>query len=265
MSGAQAPVIRGRALVTGGSSGIGLAFAKALAARGCDLVLVARTESALDRAADRLRRVYGVEVTTLVADLSTREGTAAVGDRLAGDPQIDILVNNAGSGLHEPLVTENLQAHLSAIDLMIAAPLQLGSAAAAAMTPRGHGLIINVGSVAGLISMNNYSAIKAWMNTYSDALALELEGTGVRVMTLLPGWVRTEFHERAKVETSAIPSFLWLSADRLARDTLAAVDRGRSRVVPSVRFKILAWLASYAPRPLVARATAFIKKGRREK
>src|SRR5699024_8380614 len=119
MSGAQAPVIRGRALVTGGSSGIGLAFAKALAARGCDLVLVARTESALDRAADRLRRVYGVEVTTLVADLSTREGTAAVGDRLAGDPQIDILVNNAGSGLHEPLVTENLQAHLSAIDLMI--------------------------------------------------------------------------------------------------------------------------------------------------
>src|SRR5699024_4272450 len=121
-----------------------------------------------------------------------------------------ILVNNAGSGLHEPVVTENVQAHVNAIELMVTAPLRLASAAATAMTGRRHGLIINVGSVAGLIAMNNYSAIKAWMNTFSDALALELIGTGVRVMTLLPGWVRTEFHERAKVETSPIPSFLWL-------------------------------------------------------
>ncbi|WP_228760031.1 SDR family oxidoreductase [Pseudactinotalea sp. HY158] len=265
MSAPEPSVVRGRALITGGSAGIGLAFAKALAARGCDLVLVARTQAALERAAERLRTAYGVEVSLIAADLSTREGTDAVTTRLAAEPPIDILVNNAGSGLHEPFVTENMAAHTRGIDLMVTAPLLLGSAAAAAMTPRGHGLIINVGSVAGLIAMNNYSAIKAWMNTFSDALGLELIGTGVHVMTLLPGWVRTEFHQRAKVEASRIPSWLWLSADRLAADTLAAVEKGKSRVVPSKRFKILAWLASHAPRPAVEWATSRIKKGRREK
>lgn len=254
--------IAGRALVTGGSAGIGLAFARALAKRGVDLVLVSRTESRLEAVAQRLRSHYGVEVEVIAADLATQEGVEQVTQRITQDPVITIVVNNAGSGLHEPSVTTNVEAHTHGIDLMIKAPLILAAQAGLTMKARGQGLIINVGSVAGLISMNNYSAIKAWMNTYSEALTLELRGSGVHVMTLLPGWVRTEFHQRAKVNAGAIPTWLWLSADRLVTDTLKAVERGKTRVVPSKRFKLLALLASYAPRPGVMWGTSLIKKGR---
>lgn len=257
-------VITGRALITGGSAGIGYAFAHALARRGVDLVLVSRTESRLEEAARELRE-HGVEVEILAADLATDAGVETIEARIAEDPQINILVNNAGSGLHEPSVTTNMTPHIHGVDLMVKAPMRLAAAAGLVMEQRGAGIIINVGSVAGMIAMNNYSAIKAWMNTFSDALALELRGTGVHVMTLLPGWVRTEFHSRAKVNASAIPSWLWLSADRLVEDTLKAVEKGKNRVVPSKRFKLLALLASYAPRPGVVWATGQIKKGRDER
>lgn len=256
--------VTGRALITGGSAGIGLAFAKALAARGVDLVLVSRTRSRLEEAARELRR-HGVDVDVIAADLATDAGVETVHERLGRDPRIDILVNNAGSGLHEPTVTTNIAAHIHGVDLMVSAPMRLASAAGLHMRDRGRGIIINVGSVAGLIAMNNYSAIKSWMNTFSDALALEMRGTGVHVMTLLPGWVRTEFHERAEVNAGAIPSWLWLSAERLVTDTLKAVEKGKNRVVPSKRFKLLALFASYAPRPLVVWATGLIKKGRDER
>lgn len=256
--------IIGRALITGGSAGIGLSFATALAARGVDLVLVSRTLSKLEDVAVNLR-THGVQVEVIAADLATDAGVETVIDRLGAEPQIDILINNAGSGLHEPTVTKNIDAHIHGINLMVTAPMRLASAAGLVMRERGAGLIINVGSVAGLIAMNNYSAIKSWMNTFSDALALEMRGSGVHIMTLLPGWVRTEFHARAGVNSGAIPSWLWLSSDRLVADTLAAVEKGKNRVVPSKRFKLLTILASYAPRPLVVRATGLIKKGRDER
>lgn len=256
--------ITGRALITGGSAGIGLSFAKELAVRGVDLVLVSRTRSKLEDVATDLRR-HGVEVDVIAADLATDDGVETVIERLGQDPRIDIFINNAGSGLHEPTATTNIDAHIHGIDLMVRAPMRLAAAAALIMKERDSGIIINVGSVAGLIAMNNYSAIKSWMNTFSDALALEMVGTNVHVMTLLPGWVRTEFHERAGVNSGAIPSWLWLSSDRLVRDTLRAVEKGKNRVVPSKRFKVLALLASYFPRPGVVWATGKIKKGRNER
>jgi len=259
----EATVLRGRGLVTGGTSGIGLAFARALAVRGCDLVLVARDEARLTKTAEQLKWRYGVEVETLVADLSRTEDIHRVADRLTDeDRPVEILVNNAGKGLHIPLVAEETEEHEHAVDLMIRAVLVLGAAAARAMRGRGHGVVINVASVASLIPMGAYSAIKSWVRTYSDSLALELAGTGVRVMTLLPGWVRTEFHERAGIRTGSIPDVLWLEADRVVEECLADVEKGRVRSVPSKRFAALAFLAEHAPRPLVRRATALIKGGR---
>lgn len=252
---------RGRVLITGGSSGIGYAFAKAFALRGLDLVLAARDRNRLEQTAAELSSQYGVEVDTVPADLSTNVGIEAVTEMLH-DGSIAVFVNNAGRGLHANFEPEDLPNHLSALDLMVKAPLILGTEAAAVMRERGRGVIINIGSVAGLIAMNNYSAIKSWMNTFSDALALELEGTPVRVMTLLPGWVRTEFHERAQVKTSKIPDFLWLNADRLVADCLRDVERGKSRSIPSLRFKILAFLAVQAPPGGVRWVTRMIRKGR---
>ncbi len=254
----------GRALVTGGTSGIGHAFARALAARGCDLVLVARNPERLASVADQLTRRYGVDVEVMSADLGDAGDVERVAARLReSDNPVEILVNNAGHGLHDPIAQADMSVHTAAVDLMIRAVLVLGGTAGHVMAGRGHGVIINIGSVAGMIAQNNYSAIKAWVNTFSDALALELEGTGVRVLTLIPGWVRTEFHDRAAIRTSKIPDWLWLDADRLVTDALTAVDAGKDRSLPSRRFRILAFVIRHAPRPLVRAGTAMLRKGAR--
>lgn len=256
-------VLRGRAMVTGGTSGLGLAFAHALAARGTPLVLVARNQERLESTAEQLRRRYRVEVETIAADLGDRSATATVAQRLAdGDSPVHVLVNNAGHGLHVPLLTEDLTEIERSMEVMIRSVLVLGGAAGRAMRPRGRGVIINVSSVAGLVPMGAYSAIKSFVDTYSESLALELAGTGVRVTSLLPGWVRTEFHQRASIRTSSIPDALWLDAHRVVADALADVERGRVRSIPSRRFRAIALLARHAPRPLVRRVTAKIKGAR---
>ncbi|WP_324650943.1 SDR family NAD(P)-dependent oxidoreductase [Georgenia sp. H159] len=261
--GAPSSVLRGRALVTGGTSGLGLEFARALAARGLSLVLVARNPERLEKTADQLRWRYGVEVETLVADLATRDDVDAVAARLSDDASpVDVLVNNAGHGVHVPLLAEDLTEHHRSLDVMVRAVLVLGNAAGRSMVTRGHGAIINVASVAGRVPMGAYSAIKSWVDTYSESLSIELAGTGVQATSLLPGWVRTEFHERAQIRTTAIPDFLWLEADSVVAAALDDVERGKVRSVPSKRFGVLAFLAAHAPRPVVRRATAMIRGGR---
>lgn len=256
--------LEGRALVTGGTSGIGLAFARALAARGLDLVLVARNPERLAETAQQLHDQYDVDVETLSADLSNAEETAKVARRLSDDAEpVTVLVNNAGHGLHTPLATDQVEIHQHGIDLMVRAVLTLGAAAATAMRRRGAGMIINVGSVAGTLPLGGYSAIKSWVNTYSDALAIELEGTGVHVTGLLPGWVRTEFHERAKIKASAIPDILWLEADRVVEDCLEAAQRGTKRTIPSLRFKLIVGLLEHGPRPLIHEIVRRVNGARR--
>jgi len=252
-----------RALITGGTAGLGLDFARQLAAEGLHLVLVARNAQRLADTAAELRERYGVGVETLTADMASREDVAAIARRLQSpeDP-IDVLVNNAGHGMHLPLATTDMSEHDRSLDVMVRAVLVLGGAAAATMRERGRGAIINVASVASFIPMGAYSAIKAWVRTYSESLSIELAGTGVRAIALLPGWVRTEFHDRAQIRTSSIPSFLWLSSPRVVRDCLAALRRGKDRSIPSLRFRVAVFLAQHAPRPTVRWAAARIKGGR---
>jgi short-subunit dehydrogenase len=237
----------GTALVTGGTSGIGAAFARALARRGHDIVLVARSAGPLEEMAAELRAL-GRDVETIAADLADRDDTARVADRLrdAARP-IDVLVNNAGFGLRTRLVTPDVAEHERAFDVMIRAVFVLGAAAAERMRSRGRGAIINVGSVSGETSMNAYSAIKAWVNTYIEVLANELHGTGVTVTDLEPGWVRTQFHQRAELRSSSIPGFLWLDADYLVERCLRDADRGRVISIPSARFKVLTWFTRHLP------------------
>ena len=186
------------ALITGGTSGIGAAFARAYAARGMDLILVARDETRLAAAAE-LFRGQGREVEIIAADLGDAADTARVAARLA-DPArpVEVLVNNAGFGVHARLVGGDVAEHENAINVMVRAPLVLSASASAGMKERGSGAIVNVASVAGQLNLSAYSAIKAWMTVFSESLANELYGTGVTVTALLPGWVRTEFHSRAE-------------------------------------------------------------------
>lgn len=258
------PIDGGTALITGATSGIGAEFATQLAARGCPMVLVARSRDKLEETAARLTERHGVACEVLVADLSTREGVERVRARLldAARP-VDILVNNAGSGLHSSVLAEDVSDHERAFDLMIRAVFQIGNAAGRAMEARDRGLIVNVASVSGFVNMGNYSAIKAWVRRWSASLANELYGTGVQVMTLNPGWVRTEFHQRSGVTTSNIPDFLWLNVRDLVSSCLRDVDAGRTTSIPSARFKVIAALAHHGPQSVVDVVARRINKGRR--
>lgn len=254
----------GTAVVTGGTSGIGAAFARELAARGWDLVLVARDEERLEAMRAELS-AGGRAVEVLPADLSRREDVDRVAARIedAARP-VDMLVNNAGFSVHTALSSTDVAAHDRAIDVMVRAVLVLGGAAARAMRPRGRGAILNVSSTAGFITMGAYSAIKAWVTSYSEGLAVELRGSGVTVTALCPGWVHTEFHARAGIPESSIPNSLWLDAEPLVRTALDDAERGRVISIPSVRYGVLIWFARHLPRRTIRAISGRISSRRRD-
>ncbi len=251
------------ALVTGGTSGIGAAFARALAGRGDDLVLVARDAGRLAEMATELTAAHGVDVEVMSADLGDRDDVQRVADRLASTEQpVDLLVNNAGFGVPYALTNADTTPHEHAIDVMIRAVLVLGGAAGRTMKARGGGTIINVSSTAGFVTMGGYSAIKAWVTVYSEGLANELRGTGVQVTALCPGWVRTEFHQRADIKTSKIPDQLWLDAERLVADCLTDVERHKVISIPSKRYQALILAARLAPRTAIRAVSRKLSSGR---
>ncbi len=239
------------ALITGGTSGIGAAYARALAARGDDLVLVARDEQRLLETAKTLSEKYGVTIETLSADLSVREEVDRVAARLeATDRPIDLFINNAGFGIHTKLLNPDTSVHERAIAVMCTAVLILGGAAGRAMKARGSGRIANTSSISGWISQGNYSAIKAWVTAYSESLRNELHGHGVTVTAVCPGWVKTEFHERAGIRAN-LPEWVWIDADRLAVESLSDIDKGKAFSIPTKRWKIAKAVVRFAPRPAV--------------
>jgi len=253
-----------RSLITGGSAGIGAAFARALAARGDDLLLVARDEGRLAEQARRLTQTYGVQVDVVAADLGVRDDVLRVAQVLAGaERPVDVLVSNAGFGLHSRLTDEDLSRQELGIDVMCRAVLLLGGAAGRAMRERGRGTIINVSSVAGFAAMGGYSAIKAYVTAYSEALAVELAGTGVNVTALCPGFVRTQFHPRAGIDMSRMPAAGWIDVDDVVAQCLRDVARGRVVSVPTLRYRALAGLARHAPRPAVRAISGRISAARR--
>ncbi|MDR1852927.1 MAG: SDR family NAD(P)-dependent oxidoreductase [Propionibacteriaceae bacterium] len=251
------------ALITGGTSGIGAAFARALAADGFDLVLVARDIERLAESASGLEARYNIDVETLPADLSQREEIDKVASRVEDeDHPIEILVNNAGFGLHSDLLKRDYEIDVKAFDVMCLAVFVLGAAAGRAMKARGHGHIVNISSLASWIAQGNYSPIKAYVRSYSEGLANQLYQTGVGVTAVCPGWVRTEFHERAGIRTSKIPNFIWVDADRMVREALRDVRRGKVISVPTKRWKVAAFLAAHAPRGAVRWASRLLMKSR---
>lgn len=252
------------ALVTGGTAGIGAAFARALAARGYDLVLVARTASRLEEFGAQLRS-DGCRVEVIAADLGVRADVDRVAARLADTERpVDLLVNNAGYGMKSRLGNPDLAEADDALDVMIRTPLVLSAAVVPGMRERGRGAIINVASVAGYLSMGLYSSIKAWLRVYSESLSNELNGTGVTVTALMPGWVHTEFHDRASIRKSSIPSWLWLNADALVASCLRDVDRGKPVSTPTIRYRFLSWLLRHLPRATVRWVSRKLSSSRHE-
>jgi uncharacterized protein len=240
------------ALITGGTSGIGGEFARQLAARGDDLVLVARDADRLAETAADLKERYQVSVETISADLVVREEVLTVAKRLASTEQpVDMLINNAGFRVPHRLAVEDTSAHERGIDVMIRAVLILSAAAGRTMQTRGRGQIINVSSTAGFVTMDNYSAIKAWVTTYTEGLAGELAPHGVTVTALCPGYVRTEFHQRASIRTGSIAGPMWIDLDELVTKALADVAKGKVISIPTRRYQVMIFAARHFPRSAV--------------
>jgi uncharacterized protein len=245
---------RPTALITGPTSGIGLSFAHQLAEKDYDLVLVARNEERLKELAAEVEGKYGVHADVLVADLSDRDALASVEARVADATRpVDLLVNNAGFGLKEKFLDNSVEDEQRMLDVLVTAVLRLSHAAIGPMVARGKGSIINVSSVAGYLPRGTYSAAKAYVTSLSEWADLTYRGDGVRVMALLPGFTKTEFHERMDVSRESAPSWMWLDVDRLVRDALSDLEKGRTISVPSKRYKALSIAAKYTPSGLQAR------------
>lgn len=247
------------ALVTGATAGIGLEFARQLAARGHGLVLVARDEARLASVAQELRSTYGVEVEVLVADLVDKDQCATVEARLADrDRPIELLVNNAGFGLKQRFLDNDIEAEQGMLDVLVTAVLRLSHAALGPMAERGRGGVINVSSVAAFLPRGTYSAAKAWVNSFSEWAHNEYKPQGVTVMALCPGFTKTEFHERMQVKRG--DSFMWLDVEFLVKTALADFDKGRTFSIPGAQYKTVVALTRAVPSGVLQRFQSIGRK-----
>jgi uncharacterized protein len=231
------------ALITGATAGIGAAFARRLSADGFRLILLARDGERLARAAAE----YG-DAEVVVADLATDEGLAK-GEEAAR--RADLVVNNAGFAQKGRFLDVPLEDELTMLRVHCEAVLRLTYAALPAMRERGRGGVINVASVAAFFPRGTYGASKAWVVGFSEGVAQDFPG--VRVMALCPGFVHTEFHDRARMDMSRMPEVAWLDADDVVAAALRDFRRGLAVSVPSARYKALVGAGRLVPRNLVAR------------
>jgi short-subunit dehydrogenase len=228
-----------RALVTGASAGIGAEFARQLAASGHALVLTARRADRLAALAEELKAAHGVAVDCIVADLANPHTPAALCDELARRGlDIDVLINNAGYGVPGGLTSQPWQVHADFIQVLMTAPAELVYRLLPGMRQRGYGRIVNVASLAGHVAApaghTLYAASKAYLIKFSQALALENRGRGIRVCALCPGFTYSEFHDvtGSRELVSKMPKWMWMHADRVVREGLAAVERGEAVYIP---------------------------------
>ncbi|TLS41888.1 SDR family oxidoreductase [Streptomyces montanus] len=240
------------ALITGSTAGIGAAFARRLASDGHNLVLVARDTKRLAEQATELHDRHGIEAEVLTADLAEDDGIEAVTTRLADRKNpVDLLINNAGFGNKGRYLDVPMADELKMLKVHCEAVLRLTSAATESMRDRGRGGVVNVASVAAFVPRGTYGASKAWVVQFTQGAAKDLAGSGVRLMALCPGFVRTEFHQRAGMGTDNIPKWMWLDADKLVTAALADLARGKSLSIPDPRYKALMGIVKVTPRALL--------------
>ena len=250
------------ALITGPTSGLGAGYARRFASDGFDLVLVARDIARLEDLAVELRAANGIDVEVLAADLSVADDRDRVVQRLAAG--VRVLVNNAGFGTSGEFWTTHPALLQRQLDVNVTAVMHLTRAALPPMLEAGAGSVINIASVAGLLSGrgSTYSASKAWVVFFSEGLANGLDGTGVGVHAVCPGFVRTEFHQRAGIEMASIPAPLWLTVDDVVSESLADIAKGKVVSIPGPQYKVLTSAGRLVPRCLVRAFTKRMGRGR---
>jgi short-subunit dehydrogenase len=247
------------ALITGASVGIGEQFARQIAARGYDVVLVARDAGRLEALAKEIE-TGGVNAEVLAADLTDQTQLATVEARAR---TVDVLVNNAGFGTFGPFHTLDVETELREINLNVMALVRLTHAAAVGMVERGSGGILNVSSLAGFQpgpSNATYGATKAFVTSFTEAVHEELRGTGVNVTALCPGFTHTEFQERANVPANEVPGFMWQEAPEVARAGLDGLEKNKAIVIPGAVNKVMGNLSAITPHVITRRVGGAVLK-----
>jgi len=240
------------AVVTGATTGIGRAFAEQLARSGHDLLLAARTPDALEARAAAIIQETGVEVRIVAVDLGAPD-TAEEVWRAIGDRSVDVLVNNAGFNVCGPFAQTDLAGQIAMVRVHIEATLHLTRRVLPGMIAAGRGRIVNLASIASHTPTPGdavYCAAKAFILSFSDALAAETEGTGVTVTALCPGATETEFARRAGLDKTPLFTMGVMDANTVARAGLRAMNLGRVAVVPGIQNKITVAAAHIMPRGL---------------
>ena len=267
MSGFPAPDPAATALVTGASSGLGAEFARALAAAGHGVSLLARREERLEELAAVLRADHAVRVEVLPCDLTDPGSRAELPARLAElGLRVDILVNNAGFATGGPFEASPLEEELQQVRLLCEAPVDLMRRFLPPMLARGEGAILNVTSTAGMLPLPysaGYAAAKAHLLSLSESLHAEVRGRGVTVTAVCPPPVRTELFDKTDHPVERVPDVAWLDADEVVSAALDAARRGKRVVVPKPLARATAPVLRFAPRSLELRAVAWWFKPRR--
>jgi uncharacterized protein len=247
------------AVITGATAGIGKEFSDQLAAKGYDLIIAARDGNRLERLREELEGRYGVSAEVFPADLTIDTDVSLLAERLTRSPRLALLVNNAGFGTRGNLTDASPAQQEAMLKLHVMAPMRLTQAALPVLIRNGRGGIVNVSSVASFIYSAgnvNYCATKAYLTTFSEGLAAELAGTGVRVQALCPGFTHTEFHQRMNAEVGYLPSWMWLDSARVVRASLRNLERAGPVVcVPGALYKLVILLLRFIPRGLLRRVT----------
>jgi short-subunit dehydrogenase len=247
------------AVVTGASAGIGRVFCERLAARGHDLLVVARDGNRLEALKREIEGRFAIAVEVFPADLTIDTDVSLLIARITQTPHLALLVNNAGFGTRGPLANASPARQEAMLRLHTMAPMRLTQAVLSVLLDKGAGAIVNVSSVASFLfsAYNvNYCATKAYLTTFSEGLASELAGTGVRVQALCPGFTRSEFHQRMDLDVTDIPGWMWMSATSVVDASLRALDRGGPVVcVPGMRYKLIVMLLRLTPRWIISRVT----------
>ncbi|MEI9402690.1 SDR family oxidoreductase [Mesorhizobium argentiipisi] len=240
------------ALVTGASSGIGAVYARRLAARGHNLVLVARATDRLNTLAEELGDAHGVAIEVITADLTNHQQLEPVLQRLQSDPPVDILVNNAGAALSGDFASADPVEMDKLVRLNVVVPTLLASAAIRGMVERGNGAIVNIASVLALVpeySPGIYAATKSYLLTLSQSLATEVTSKGVHVQAVLPAATRTEIYERAGGDISKVPNVM--EVEDLVDAALIGFDRREVVTIPPVP-DVAAWQSFEQARGILA-------------
>jgi len=235
------------AVITGPTTGIGLAYAQQLADEGYELLLIGRSEEKLKKLQNELNATSEI----FVADLSIHDEIMKTGNHLKGLEKIDVLVNNAGFGSSLPFSQNSLAEELEQLEVLVKAVMVLTHAVLPNMINRNLGIVLNISSIAAWLPTGSYAAAKSYVTSFTEAIAAELKGTKVQVTAVAPGFTKTKFFDRSQMKDDEVPSWLWLTPEQVAPESLKDARSGQVISVPGAQYKAMSTVSRTLPRPLI--------------